>query len=215
MSENIEEIYGESILNEVREEYKFGFAELEIKIEALLQGKIGKELVETLKSATINLERNKKYIDEINSINSSKSVNLTPRQKSLLILFWYLWATEGIFSEIIEIISILLMQDHHDIYNPNDLKFVRNYKELEKIDLSVKMQFVKEHGFEFLCDCIDRKFRNSIAHLDIMVNDDGSIVNIKTGEKIPHINKLITRLMVACLTVLQAINKNLGKFLAE
>jgi hypothetical protein len=212
MSRSPEEIFGE-LGKEVLKKHQSDFSELGTKIGNLLQGKIGKESLEILKSAANNIDRDIQYAIDIDAIISSKSANLTPKQKSLLLLFWYLWVTEGAFSEVIETIAILLMQEHHDIYDPKNMEFVKNHKELEKIDLFVKIQFVRKHGFEFLCDCIDRNLRNSIAHLDIMVNDDGSIVNLKTGEKISNLEKSIALFTVALLVVLHAMNENLGKFL--
>lgn len=212
MSKSPEEIYKE-LREEVLKEHWSDFNELKTKIDSLLQGNISKEVMEKIRLAAFNMERNTSYATDIDEIISSKSANLTPKQKSLLLLFWYLWVTEGLFSEVIETISFLLMQKHHDIYDPRNMEFAKNYKELEKIDLFVKLQYVRKHGFEFLCDCIDRNLRNSIAHLDIIVNDDGSIVSIKTGEKITNLEKSIALFMVTFLKILDAITENLEKYI--
>lgn len=210
MSTSPEEIYAK-LKGDIRKKHLSDFKELREKIANLFQGKLGKEVVKKIVRFSHNSERNINYSSDIDEIISSKSANLTAKQKSLLFLFWYLWITEGVFSEVIETIAFLLMQKHHDIYDPRNMEYVKNYKELEKIDLFVKLQFLKKHGFDFLCGCIDRNLRNLIAHTDIAVNDDGSIVNIKNGKQIPNLEESITLLMVTLLEVLTAINENMRK----
>lgn len=74
------------------------------------------------------------------------------------------------------------------------MEFVTSYEQLDELDLFVKLQFIEKHGFKFLCDSVDRKLRNAIAHLDVVVNEDGSILNTKTGEKIKDLWQKIVRL---------------------
>jgi hypothetical protein len=70
------------------------------------------------------------------------------------------------------------------------MKFVKEYKELDKVSLFVKLQFLDKHGFGLLADAIDRDLRNCIAHIDIIVNEDGSIVNKRTHKTIEDMKQI-------------------------
>ena len=85
---------------------------------------------------------------------------------------------------MVQSIAFISMANGHDIYDPQRMKFVKSYKDLDKVSLFVKLQFIEEHGFKYLTEIYNRKLRNCIAHLKFNLNDDGSITNKITGEKI-------------------------------
>jgi hypothetical protein len=99
-----------------------------------------------------------------------------PQEKSLLDLFLYLLLVEGISAKLVELITFMLMEKDHDLYDPEHREFVKEFKKLEKISLSIKLQFLEKHGFCLLTKAIDRELRNCIAHLDIEVKEDGTIM---------------------------------------
>jgi hypothetical protein len=132
---------------------------------------------------------------------SQKSTEkLSSRQKSLFQLFYYLVMTEGTVSGYVDVIAFLLMQDGHDIYDARRMEFVDDYKELDKVDLYVKLQFLEKHGFNLLTDAIDRELRNCIAHLDFTVYDDGSVINERTGKTIEIEKKISYLHSITCVT---------------
>lgn len=136
-----------------------------------------------------NVLKNSKYWMEIWSLSNDAKKVLTPKQKSLLGLLAYLSLAEGLVSENVQIVAFLLMENGHDLYDPRDMKFVDSYKKLGKIDLFVKLQFLERHGFTFITQALDRNLRSCIAHLEYTVDDDGTIVNEKSGEKIIDIEQ--------------------------
>lgn len=188
--------------------YKSELELLKSKIESLFQGKKDWEGIASIFTFSSKLERNLDYVQTILGLQSQEKTSLTPKQKSLIFLFTYLSLAEGIFSEIVEIIAFLLMQNDHDLYDPRNMEFVKKYKQLEKIDLFVKMQFIEKHGFGFLCNSMDRPLRNSIAHLDLKVTDDGSIINTKTEEKITDFNEKMVRLISVSAFAITEIAKS-------
>jgi len=187
------------------EEYKVDFKkveELNSKLAPLLQKLVA---IEKLLEVSADVRRNMEYWKEIWNLSTSPAVNLTPKQKSLQELFLYLVLSEGVFSEIIQAIVFILMESHHDIYNPERMKFVENYEELDKVTLFVKLQFIQKHGFEFIANAIDRKLRNSIAHLGFIVNNDGSIVDRKTGKITKDVREKTDSLGFVCAVTIHAI----------
>jgi len=168
-----------------------------------------KETLLALREVLGNIKRNLDYMLEIWELSTSQETKLTPRQKSLIELFHYLVVAEGGFSEIVQAITFILMQNGHDVYNPERMRFVKSYSELYEVPLFIKLQFIKEHELDFVADAVDRKLRNSIAHLRFEVNEDGSIVDTRTGRKIKDISEKINRLGCMCTVTLSAISLSL------
>ncbi|MDH5733666.1 MAG: hypothetical protein OEY88_07780 [Candidatus Bathyarchaeota archaeon] len=163
------------------------------KIEPLVKNIITrKEVQSAISEVATNIERSNRYSDEIVDIIMSKEV--TPKQMSILGLMCYLTLSEGCFSEAIQLISSILIENHHDLYHTERMRFVRSYKELDKVSLFVKLQFVELHGFKFVTNAYNRKLRNCIAHLTYTVEDDGTILNNRTGTKIENLWDKILKL---------------------
>ena len=153
------------------------------KIGPLVKNVLLKKSLQPIIIDVLNdIKRGNDYMKEITKLDASK--NLTEKQRSLLLLFSYLALSEGIFSECVQLITFILMENHHDIYDPFRKKFVKDYKGLDKVSLYLKLQFLEKHGFKFVTDEFDRELRNCIAHLRFVVEDDGTVVNMSTGEKI-------------------------------
>lgn len=187
------------------EEYKVDFRkveELNSKLAALLQKVVE---IEKLFEVSANVSRNMEYWVEIWNLSTSSAINLTPKQKSLQELFLYLVLSEGVFSELVQAIVFILMESHHDIYNPERMRFVENYEELDKVTLYVKLQFIEKHGLKFIADAIDRKLRNSIAHLEFIVKDDGNIFDRKTRKITKDVREKSDSLGFVCAVTMHAI----------
>lgn len=176
--------------------------EVNSKMSLLLQ-KLVK--IEKLIEVATNVTRSMEYWREVWNLSTSSAVDLTPKQKSLLELFLYLVLSEGVFSEVVQAIAFILMENHHDIYYSERTKFVENYEELDKVALFVKLKFIKKHGFKFIADAIDKKLRNSIAHLGFIVNDDGSIVDRRTEKITKDVREKTDSLGCVCAVTIDAI----------
>lgn len=176
-----------------------------------------KENFEIIRASYNNINRNLDYLVEVWKFTNLTKANLTPKQKSLLDLYLYLILSEGTFSETVQAIAFILMVNHHDIYDVKKVDFVEDYEGLNNIDLSCKQQFIKKHGFKFVSDACDKDLRNSIAHLRIMVEEDGSIVEItrkgRIGRKIEDVKKKTDYLGSVCTMTMGVILFLLGKSL--
>ena len=117
-------------------------------------------------------------------IEELTEVKIIPKKRLFVELFYYLGLSEGFLSQLVQSIALILMENGHDIYDPQRMKFVKRYRDLDKVSLFVKLQFLEEHGLKYLTETYNRKLRNCIAHLKLNLNDDGTITNKITGEKI-------------------------------
>jgi hypothetical protein len=190
----------DEMVQEFETRHKAEFDRLKSEIGSLSTGKIEFKGLQDLFSSLANIQRSFGYVEAVMGIPKQSKALLTPKQKSLILLFTYLTFAEGIFSEVIEIIIFFLLQSHHDLYDPRRAEFVKEYKQIEKIDLFIKLKFIENHGFGFLCDSIDRDLRNSIAHLNLIVDDDGCITNSKTA-KVNIIGALLRLIWVTKFTI--------------
>jgi hypothetical protein len=174
-----------------------------------------KKSVEIINEKFDDISRHYDYLINVVEVFGSTEANLTTKQKSFLELYAYLMLAEGIFSETIQAIAFILVENHHDIYDSEKREFIRNYEGLYNLSLFQKMQFVEMHGFKFVSGACDRDLRNSIAHLRIIVNDDGSLVEItrkgKTGRAIKNMGKKFKYLAGVCTMVLISVRRLLRK----
>jgi hypothetical protein len=124
----------------------------------------------------------------------------TPKQKSILQLYFYLHIVEGAMTEYIEFIAFLLVKNGHDIYDPRRMQFVKTFEDIENIDLYVKEQFLEAHGFGFITLPLDRALRNCIAHQNFVIAENGQIKNLKT-QNIIDISKKIDEVLLVCTII--------------
>ncbi len=84
------------------------------------------------------------------------------------------------------------------------MEFIKDYSKVDKVDLFIKLQFIEIHGFSLLVNSVDRELRNCIAHIDIMVKEDGKLVNKRTGKNIDDFGQRITHL-IATITIVMCV----------
>lgn len=180
---------------ELCEQYAVDFRKVpDLNNKIITLGKVSQKIMEECISTSYqNVLRTFSYWEEVWKLSHDKK-KLTPKQKSLLGLFLYLSLAEGMASENVQIIAFLLMQNGHDIYDPRKRRVVNSYKDLGNVDLFIKMQCLEKHGFTFITEAIDRNLRNCIAHLEYIVEENGTIINQKNGERINDITQKMDHL---------------------
>jgi len=212
MSINIENAKLLEIQKKLCDKYAVDFEKVKVlnsDLIALVEKGVKKKALEAIQHALSDIDRSMNYWREIFYLNFTEEIKQRPREKSLLALFLYLLLVEGIFSRIIQVITFMLMENDHDIYNPRRLEFVKSYEQLEKVDLFVKLQFIKKHGFDLLADSVDANLRNNIAHLNLIVKADGNIFDKKTGKPITDLELKMDRLGCMCTVTLAALGYSL------
>lgn len=142
-----------------------------------------------------------------NLLNSLEMIELlespdkfTPKQKSILSLYFYLNLVEGAITEHIQIIAFLLLKNGHDLYDPRKMRFAKCYGDIQNIDLCIKELFLESHGFDFVTFALDRTLRNCIAHQNFVIYEDGKIKNLKTQQFI-DIEKKVRDLQLTCTLI--------------
>lgn len=106
------------------------------------------------------------------------STKLTPKQKSLVSLYYYLNLVEGGSTTCIQFIAFMLIK------NGKKLCTAKKYEDLKRINLKSKIKFLSDNSLNLAVEHIDRNLRNCIAHQDFIIFDDGVVVNLETGEQI-------------------------------
>lgn len=109
--------------------------------------------------------------------------SMSATETSLLFLTYILFLTEGVLGfDMNLIIYDLMLKGHHDIWFEWKQRFVSSFDELFEVPLSVRLKFLKKHGFEFFSEICPKDLRNAIAHLNFDIDSDGTI-QIKNGKK--------------------------------
>ena len=158
-----------------------------------------------------NMLRNLGIFNEMGLILEHSQSTMTEKQKGIFNLFMYLSLTEGIFSELVNIIAFMRTLSENKlperkitlIYSKRKKKEVLTYKEISEEDLFIRLNYVGHYETSMgnlLSNCIDRVLRNCIAHLNFTVNDDGTVINGVTKQKISS-HEAIKSLMAAILTI--------------
>jgi len=152
--------------NEVEQELK----KIDLKKTFETHRKEWKEIEKRSKQGAQNFEI---FIDFFNKIQKSLT---SPSEMALLQLITILFLTEGPLGFYINWYSYyLILEEHHDLWHEENQKFSSSFEEVIKVPLSVKLEFLKRHGFKSLSEICPRTVRNAIAHYDFHIEIDGTI----------------------------------------
>lgn len=111
-----------------------------------------------------------------------------------LVMFGYLGLVETVATCVVDILVMFLIANGHDFhveskYGPS-IKHATSISSImsERVQLSTKLHFLREHGITFFADIVDNKLRNDIAHLNFqLIGPDDyvafSITDKKTGKR--------------------------------
>ena len=113
------------------------------------------------------------------------------RYKSMSKMLAYLGLVESLGASLVDAVLILFISNGKDVHTRGPMtRHVTKVKELEKIDLSYKLNFLKNEGLELFNKLINRDVRNTIAHLNFTVQNDGEIR--KSDNSPIHIDEVIS-----------------------
>ncbi|MDR0461611.1 MAG: hypothetical protein LBH62_09375 [Nitrososphaerota archaeon] len=130
-----------------------------------------------IKDILDNIGVNLGYILELQKIITEK--DLTPKQKSIIKLQSYIAICEGASTKFVDLIILMLyktkLPHNKGCGYEEEIKLVHCYNKMMTGLLFKKLNFLKNNCFEEIANTIDRNLRNSIAHLSLRVDDDGTI----------------------------------------
>jgi len=105
-----------------------------------------------------------------------------PKIKSMAKMLVYLGLTESLGVTLIDIALMLLIANGNEMHTHGPfIKHVTTHKELRKLDLAYKLDFLKKHKLEFFAKLINRELRNEIAHLKFKIDENGKIKDSKNN----------------------------------
>jgi hypothetical protein len=88
----------------------------------------------------------------------------------------FLWTFEGSYMDTLNTVCALLIANEHDLFDPLRREYVREFEDIEKVDLSTKSKFLGKHGFVDLVRKQDQRLRNDIAHANFEITDSGIVM---------------------------------------
>lgn len=87
----------------------------------------------------------------------------------------YLSLFEGYYAPQVNFLVFSLIQNGHALHSPFHRKNVKKLDEIEEVRFSLKLKFLRKHGFAIVANKSNTRLRNSVAHLFYYVDDDGTI----------------------------------------
>jgi len=119
-----------------------------------------------------------KNIVDINDLFFGKikpKLEIEEKEFSLLFLIHYLFMVEGPFTLQVDTIAYTLVASGNKLYSEFLRKNVQQFQDLESINLSQKLIFLKKNDLGIISDSCDRKLRNHIAHLTFTIDKEGTV----------------------------------------
>lgn len=140
----------------------------------------------------------------VRELRSEKFVSmLSSKTKSIVNLLNYLAYVESIGVSLIDVSLMILIANGKEMHTRGPrITHVSKLRELQKLDLSYKIYFLKANGLDYFAGLVDRNLRNDIAHLKFEVNDEGVIKD--SNGKIRKIDEIIVEFLakVACIAIM-------------
>jgi len=136
--------------------------------------------------------RSKGASEILKDMKNREALNtLMPKARSISKLFAYLGLVESLGVTLIDMALILLIANGRELHirHGGGIRHVSTLKELRKLDLFYKLEFLKANKLEFVGDLVNRKLRNEIAHLNFQIEENGDIVD-SNGQQINIDDKL-------------------------
>jgi len=134
----------------------------------------------------------------------------SPKHQSMGKMLSYLGLVESLGVAFADAILIMLIANGRAVHTTRGLtKHVTKVKELEKIDLAYKLEFLEDEGLEIFKILINRDTRNHVAHLKFTIQGNGEIRK-RDKEKSPiHIDEDI-RNFWSGVDVLRVVFEDIG-----
>jgi len=146
----------------------------------------------------------------------ARGKSISPKETTLLAIFLYLLAAEGIVCNFLNFVSYILVSAGHDLYSLTKRQYVKeNFDEIRKVEMSTKIQFLNSHGFHALTKEYDSTFRNDIAHHNYRVDEDGALYVRERPVELDSKLDSLSRITRFAKESVREINETLDKLSAK
>ena len=89
--------------------------------------------------------------------------------------FVYLGLFETSVTNLIDLILMIFIVNHHDFYVYNKRAYAQSLDDLDDASLGEKLTFLNYHKLTIFSHFLDKNLRNKLAHMDFKTNQDGTI----------------------------------------
>ena len=184
-------------------------------------GKFNRKYIQFKKCLDDWNQRFLKILPTIGTIDSLQRITIQPlfqkenekdneRLKTVIGLFRYLGLVESLGGQFVDLSILLLVANGYDFHVEREHDVPRiihatTLRDLRNASLGVKAKFLERCNLKETTSLIDKDLRNSIAHLNFKINEDGTVSARSQGEqkaainiyqKINEFNLKFTRLLI-------------------
>lgn len=89
--------------------------------------------------------------------------------------FVYMGLFESSVTNLIDLVLMIFVVNHHDFYVYNNRAYARSLDDLDNASLGEKLAFLNYHDLRIFSQNLNKDLRNKVAHMDFEVNEDGTI----------------------------------------
>lgn len=119
-----------------------------------------------------------------NLFNKIKNqLELTPKELAVFFMIDYLVSVESLFTYGVDVIAFALVSTGKTLADPTTKKGCVLPDDIQLVPLGTKLDFIRANGFSIMANRCSVRLRNSSAHLNYTVDNDGNVL-LPQGELI-------------------------------
>ena len=89
--------------------------------------------------------------------------------------FVYMGYFESSVTDLIDLVLMIFVVNHHDFYVYNNRAYAQSLDDLDNASLGEKLAFLNYHNLTIFSQYLNKDLRNKVAHMDFETNKDGTI----------------------------------------
>jgi hypothetical protein len=127
----------------------------------------------------VSWNKSKETSEALKDMKAQEALNVLPsKSKSLTKLFAYLGLVESLGVTLMDMALILLIANRKEMHmrgKGGGIRHVSTLKELRRLDLVYKLEFLVANKLGFVAGVVSRNLRNDIAHLKFAIDENGEV----------------------------------------
>jgi hypothetical protein len=140
----------------------------------------------------VSWNKSKETSEALKDMKAQDALNVLPsKSKALTKLFAYLGLVESLGVTLMDMALILLIANGKEMHmRGKGIRHVSTLKELRRLDLVYKLEFLGANKLGFVAGVVDRHLRNDIAHLKFTIDEKGEVKD--SGGNTVNIDEVLT-----------------------
>jgi hypothetical protein len=126
----------------------------------------------------VSWNKSKEASEALKDMKAQEALNvLPPKSKALTKLFAYLGLVESLGVTLMDMALMLCIANGKEMhtYKGGGIMHISTLKDLRKLNLSYKIEFLKANKLGFVGGVVNNDLRNDIAHLKFLVEENGEV----------------------------------------